>query len=681
MNATEFFTALGKPQVRIREIGNGRAVKSDWKGTLEQAEGADVYFVVNDGGDKAADITQCLAFFVEWDDREIPWQLTAWKELKLPEPSLQVFTGGKSVHNYWILDTPCPVRYWTNIQNRLIEYCDSDRALKDPSRVMRVPGFLHSKTGKAADVVHQSDRRVTLRELDALLPLIEKKEINRKISSNSGGTEGEIVDAFSCIPPRSGSGTNTYDMYRNIAWGLADACDEAGLGRDRAVSLIEEAGWADFDAAHVVGYDGSRDVRAGTFWYWAYQNGYQRPIKFPAAAPAACGDWLERLGWIAPEENKLASLSPGQLSTVLNGVGDTIRWNSLSNRVHIDGGEVEDLDMQHLYIRIEKCGVKVKKETMTDVVIHTARKNQFHPVREYLETCDVPLPPEIWENVAEELLGSGATDFDNLMLRKWLIFAVARIYNPGCPFGTVHILSGEGMGGKSRFFQELAGGRDYFLEGFDPGNDPKDDAMKLHARWICEWGELDGGIAARQNTRLKNMLSTREDNFRAPYGKSVGTYPRQFVICGTTNKSTGFFTDETGNRRYVVFHVKEPINFDKLIALRDGIWSSARRDYLNGVEWWPSQDEMRMSEQRNKDLFMEDSWKDHVRAGAENQHDTYGYVVTSRIMETSLKIPLERQGQREQIRVNRLMKSLGYYQTRKNIGNEYISIWREGSSM
>lgn len=679
MNTTEFFAEFGKPTVRIRQIGGGVA-KCDWNEDFEQADGSDVYFVVNDGGDKAAEITKCRAFFVEWDDKEIAWQINAWKELGLPEPSLQVLTGGKSVHNYWILDEPCRADYWRNIQTRLIEFCDSDRALKDPSRVMRVPGFKHSKTGKFAEVIHKSDNRVNLRELDALLPTIAKKEIKRKISSGAAGTKSEIDEAFAAIPPRSGSGTNSYPMYRNIAWGLADACEAAGLGREHAIDLIESAGWADFDARHVVEYDGSRDVTAGTFWYWAYQNGYQRPVRFPEAAPAADGTWLERLGWVAPEENKLAGLTPGQMCTVLEGVGDAIRWNILSNRVHIDNAVINDIDMSHFYIDIEQCGVKIKKETMTDAVIRTARKNQFHPVREYLDTCDVPLPDEIWHNIADELLGSGATDFDNTMLRKWLIFAVARVYDPGCPFGTVHILSGEGMGGKSRFFQELAGGSDYFLEGFDPGNDPKDDAMKLHSRWICEWGELDGGIAARQNTRLKNMLSTREDNFRAPYGKSVGTYPRQFVICGTTNKSTGFFTDETGNRRYVVFHVKEPINHGKVAAMRDGIWAAAKRDYLNGVEWWPSQDEMRTSEQRNKDLFVEDSWKSTVEAGAATQRDSVGYVLTSALMTTSLNIPLERQGLREQMRVNRLMKSLGYYQTRKKTIDGFVSIWRFGNS-
>ena len=65
-------------------------------------EGRSVYSVVNDGGVSDSDITDCRAIFCEWDDKPIDWQITAWKELGLPEPTFQVLTGGKSVHSYWV---------------------------------------------------------------------------------------------------------------------------------------------------------------------------------------------------------------------------------------------------------------------------------------------------------------------------------------------------------------------------------------------------------------------------------------------------------------------------------------------------------------------------------------------------------------------------------------------------
>ena len=65
-------------------------------------QGRAVYSVVNDGGVSDSEITCCRAIFCEWDDKTVDWQITVWKKLGLPEPTFQVLTGGKSVHNYWV---------------------------------------------------------------------------------------------------------------------------------------------------------------------------------------------------------------------------------------------------------------------------------------------------------------------------------------------------------------------------------------------------------------------------------------------------------------------------------------------------------------------------------------------------------------------------------------------------
>merc|ERR1711952_110573 len=49
--------------------------------------------VIGDGGYKRTEITRCPALFVEWDDKPPDWQRTAWRELGLPEPTLQVDTA------------------------------------------------------------------------------------------------------------------------------------------------------------------------------------------------------------------------------------------------------------------------------------------------------------------------------------------------------------------------------------------------------------------------------------------------------------------------------------------------------------------------------------------------------------------------------------------------------------
>ena len=111
-NQWRIFTQLlnkTKDQVRLRSFypkghplkdrDRGKKSNADLKWITQcQEEGRGVYIVVNDGGDTDSSITHCKAFFYEHDDRPKEDQLFIYKEIGLPEPSLQIDTGGKSIH-------------------------------------------------------------------------------------------------------------------------------------------------------------------------------------------------------------------------------------------------------------------------------------------------------------------------------------------------------------------------------------------------------------------------------------------------------------------------------------------------------------------------------------------------------------------------------------------------------
>ena len=138
-----------------------------------QREGRGVYLVINCGGDDDNAITLCRAFWVEWDTKPLAWQLEAWREFGLGEPSFIVTTGGKSAHLYWVLSEPIAVERWRPIQLALIAATGADPVNKNPSRVMRLPGaFYLSPDGKASgqSKIHSSsDRRFSVEEVEAWL--------------------------------------------------------------------------------------------------------------------------------------------------------------------------------------------------------------------------------------------------------------------------------------------------------------------------------------------------------------------------------------------------------------------------------------------------------------------------------------------------------------------------------
>ncbi len=167
--------------------GTGRkADKLNWEQVERwQTEGYGIYIVVNGGGHKDEDVTSCRALFCEFDDRPIEDQIHFWQDLGLPEPSLQIATR-KSVHSYWVFNNPIPVAQWRELQAALLAYTDSDQALKNPSRVMRLAGAYHLKPGSEplrCEIIHQSGNRYSLEELRAAIPAAQPELVTQPQSS------------------------------------------------------------------------------------------------------------------------------------------------------------------------------------------------------------------------------------------------------------------------------------------------------------------------------------------------------------------------------------------------------------------------------------------------------------------------------------------------------------------
>lgn len=289
--------------IKARKGPYNLAVAHQW-----QREGRGVYLVVNDGGDKASEISSCRAFFVEWDNKPIEWQLTAWQQFGLGEPTIIVSTGGKSAHCYWVLREPIPAEQWAPIQAALIEFVGGDRACKDASRVMRLPGAYYiGPDGQAAgqaEIVHESDHLYTPEEVDSWLFEDEFGEPTPPPGDQFRGAANmppsgsrdarpleQVRDALAFIPRR---GTGTYPDYRNILWGLIKACEEAGADLDTAISLMEghspsaSCGW---DIAQVA-RSGGEHITANTFWWHARQHGW-RPPAGASGAQEPFYDWPE----------------------------------------------------------------------------------------------------------------------------------------------------------------------------------------------------------------------------------------------------------------------------------------------------------------------------------------------------------------------------------------------------
>lgn len=180
-------------------------------------DGSALYLVVGDastasgkaGGVTDADITSMPALFVEWDDLSTDEQLNAWQRLGLPQPTLMLTTGGKSVHAYWRLVEPIQSAEWKAVTASLIAHCNSDKACRNPSRVMRLAGSLYidkdtgSPTGARAEIAHQApDAIYTLDQITACLPEPEPKQhqLSSPSPSPSPNDAGEAIAVEQFLP-------------------------------------------------------------------------------------------------------------------------------------------------------------------------------------------------------------------------------------------------------------------------------------------------------------------------------------------------------------------------------------------------------------------------------------------------------------------------------------------------
>jgi hypothetical protein len=154
---SNYLSALFEPTdlVEVRLLPGGRklfAVARDWPGKFPELVfaniegGQDVYAGVNprfrEGGTEQ-DVACARCLFADWDDVEPDDACKLIADRKLPVPTLTVHSG-HGVHAYWKLVEPVTdLGLWRRAMERLTVRAGSDAKIKDPPRIMRLPGLLN----------------------------------------------------------------------------------------------------------------------------------------------------------------------------------------------------------------------------------------------------------------------------------------------------------------------------------------------------------------------------------------------------------------------------------------------------------------------------------------------------------------------------------------------------------
>jgi predicted P-loop ATPase len=243
---------------------------------------------------------------------------------------------------------------------------------------------------------------------------------------------------------------------------------------------------------------------------------------------------------------------------------------------------------------------------------------------------------------------------------KWMISAVARIYQPGCKVDHVLVLEGDQGPGKSTALQILGG--PYFTDDIaELGS--KDSALSTIGAWIIEVSEL-AAMSRPEMARTKSFITRSTDRFRPPYGKRLIESPRQCVFAGTVNHAE-YLRDETGGRRFWPALCGR-IDLDALRRDRDQLWAEAVVRYRSGEPWWIEEPNLNAAATQEQEArYQRDPWEEPIAEWLVGKTS----VSTTDVLQRALAKPKDQWSHTDQIRIGTILKRLKWHSKRPRSGS------------
>lgn len=261
--------------------------------------------------------------------------------------------------------------------------------------------------------------------------------------------------------------------------------------------------------------------------------------------------------------------------------------NSPFKGTHADD-EVDDASLARMcgYLS-EMYGLELSINSLVDKMLKlTAPERSCHAVKDFISREQWDGVPRV-DTLLIDYLGAEDTPLTRAMTRKWMAAAVGRAIDidsetgEGIKFDYCLVLYGEQGTGKSTFAETLAN-RWRGSISFDDSK--KEQYETLQRSWIVEIPEFKG-MRSADTDAVKDLITSRSDNFRAAYARQWNKNPRHSVLIGSTNNEH-FLKDVSGNRRFWVVGVTGGKGVrhwrDELRANVGQIWAEAHHIYKEG---------------------------------------------------------------------------------------------------
>ena len=265
----------------------------------------------------------------------------------------------------------------------------------------------------------------------------------------------------------------------------------------------------------------------------------------------------------------------------------TFRWRTITD---MDLTQLRALVWADSFTNM-KIGSNKEMKDILDVV---ARRCAVHPVRDYFNALRWDGEDRLYRWIAEYCRPTGGDpDYMAVIGACFFKAAVKRIFVPGTFHKQMLVLEGAQDASKSTLFRTLAtfNGVSYFTDavGFKHIDNPY-LASFLSGKLIVEFAELDGMTIANR-TRIKGWITQTDDVMQPKHKMQVESFPRQYVLAGSTNEAS-WMNDPTGGVRFWPVRCGD-IDIEGIEAVKEQLWAEAVARVKSGeLHYIPKEDEV-----------------------------------------------------------------------------------------
>jgi hypothetical protein len=397
---------------------------------------------------------------------------------------------------------------------------------------------------------------------------------------------------------------------------------------------------------------------------------------------ASCGGALQKTNTLGPKE----------LAWTFTGAGAPPPWTGVWQydafrrrlvavnppfQLDAETAGLSRRDLSSIQVWVSCNGGKASTDQISAAIDVAARQAEFHPVRDYLAALPVVAKSAAdlyFTDIAVRLWGAAPdrAALESSHLRRLAIAAVRRVKVPGTKVDTMLVLAGEQGFRKSLMCAKLFG--DYFLDQLPPVMSGRghEASIAIEGRWGVEIAEMNALAHAHESAK-KEFLTRCIDKYRPVFGIAMQEVPRQCVFIGTTNDDD-FLTDPTGDTRYDICDIRQPIDLDALD--RDVFWACAVALEKSGESHWRDRAVLARAHEKSAEMLpffangdinrpaipegagfaQEDVWTDNVLKVARSASESMGGIVTTKACLEALAVPLERQDAKAQNRVKSVLR-------------------------